>query len=120
MNVMFVLDGKLITPALSTSILDGITRRSVLELARTWGVPVEERRVSSREIIEGLAAGRLTEAFGVGTAATIATIATMGYDGRDHDLPALTDASFARRVGAELEAIRTGRTADAHSWVVAV
>lgn len=120
MNVMFVLDGKLVTPELSTSILDGITRRSVLALARTWGVPVEERRVSSREIIEGLAAGRLTEAFGVGTAATIAPIATMGYGGQDHDLPVLTDTSFARRVGAELEAIRTGHTADAHGWMVAV
>jgi branched-chain amino acid aminotransferase len=120
MNVMFVLDGKLITPELSTSILDGITRRSVLELARTWGVPVEERRVASREIIEGLAAGRLTEAFGVGTAATIATIATMGYEGQDYDLPALTESSFARRVGAALEAIRTGNAADAHGWMVAV
>jgi len=120
MNVMFVLDGKIITPELSTSILDGITRRSVLQLARDWGLPVEERRVSSREVIEGLKAGRLTEAFGVGTAATIATIATMGYEGQDYDLPALTETSFARRVGAALEAIRTGHAPDPHGWVVAV
>ncbi|QKG58720.1 branched-chain amino acid aminotransferase [Hymenobacter sp. BRD128] len=120
MNVMFVIDGKIITPALSTSILDGITRRSVLELARGWGLTVEERRVSSREIMEALTAGRLTEAFGVGTAATIAPIATIGYEGHDHDLPALTDAAFARKVGAALDAIRTGRAADPHSWMVAV
>jgi len=44
----------------------------------------------------------------------------MGYDGQDYDLPALTDTSFARRVGTELEAIRTGHTADAHGWMVAV
>lgn len=120
MNVMFVIDGKVITPALSTSILDGITRRSVLELARDWGLAVEERRVSSREVIDMLVAGRLTEAFGVGTAATIAPIATIGYEGQDYDLPALSDASFSRRVGAALDAIRTGQAADPHGWMVAV
>jgi len=120
MNVMFIIDGTLITPALSTSILDGITRRSVLELARDWGMPVEERRVSSREIVAAIQENRLTEAFGVGTAATVATIATIGHDGHDYDLPALTDSAFARRVGAALEAIRTGNAADPHGWMVAV
>jgi len=120
MNVMFIIDGTLITPALSTSILDGITRRSVLELARDWGMPVEERRVSSREIVAAIQEGRLTEAFGVGTAATVATIATIGHDGHDYDLPALTDASFAHRVGAALDAIRTGNAADPHGWMVIV
>ncbi|TDN38361.1 branched-chain amino acid aminotransferase [Hymenobacter sp. UV11] len=120
MNVMFVIDGTLITPALSTSILDGITRRSVLELARNWGMPVEERRVSSREIVAAIQEGRLTEAFGVGTAATVATIATIGHEGHDYDLPALTDSAFARRVGAALEAIRTGHAPDPHGWLVTV
>ena len=120
MNVMFVIDGKVTTPELSTSILDGITRRSVLELARDWGVPVEERRVASREVIEALTNGRLTEAFGVGTAATIASIATIGYEGQDYDLPALSDTSFSRKVGAALDAIRTGQAADPHGWMVAV
>lgn len=120
MNVMFIIDGTLITPALSTSILDGITRRSVLELARDWGMPVAERRVSSREIVAAIQENRLTEAFGVGTAATVATIATIGHDGHDYDLPALTDSAFARRVGAALEAIRTGNAADPHGWMVAV
>jgi len=120
MNVMFVIDGILLTPALSTSILDGITRRSVLELARNWGVPVEERRVSSREVVAALQEGRLTEAFGVGTAATVAVIATIGHEGHDYDLPALADNSFARRVGVALDAIRTGDAPDSHGWMVAV
>jgi len=120
MNVMFVIDGVVITPELSTSILDGITRRSVLQLAKDWGVPVQERRVSSREVVAAIQAGRLTEAFGVGTAATIAAIATIGHEGHDYDLPALADGSFARRVGAALEAIRTGHAADPHGWMVAV
>ena len=120
MNVMFIIDGTLVTPALSTSILDGITRRSVLALARDWSMPVAERRVSSLEIVTAIKEGRLTEAFGVGTAATVATIATIGHDGHDYDLPALTDASFAHRVGAALDAIRTGHAADPHGWMVAV
>ena len=120
MNVMFVLDGTLITPALSTSILDGITRRSVLQLAHDWGMPTEERRVSSREIIAALQEGRLTEAFGVGTAATIAPIATIGYEGQDYDLPALAPDAFATRVGEALSAIRLGQASDPHSWMVPV
>ena len=120
MNVMFVIDGTVITPALSTSILDGITRRSVLAIAREWGMPVEERRVSSREVVAAIQEGRLTEAFGVGTAATVAPIATIGHEGHDYDLPALTDTAFSRRVGAALEAIRTGNAPDANGWMVAV
>ena len=120
MNVMFVIDGVITTPALSTSILDGITRRSILQLAHDWGLPVEERRVSSREIIEALENGKLTEAFGVGTAATVAPIATIGYEGQDYDLPTLPADAFARRVGAALDAIRTGQAPDPHGWMVAV
>ena len=120
MNVMFVLDGTLVTPALSTSILDGITRRSVLQLARDWGVPVEERRVSSREIIDALQAGKLTEAFGVGTAATVAPIATIGHEGQDYNLPPTAADAFSSRVGAALDAIRTGQAPDPHGWMVAV
>ncbi|RZK33122.1 MAG: branched-chain amino acid aminotransferase, partial [Hymenobacter sp.] len=120
MNVMFILNGVLTTPALSTSILDGITRRSVLELARDWGVPVEERRVSSLEIMDALAKGTLQEAFGVGTAATIAPIAVIGFEGHDYELPPAPADAFSRRVGLALEAIRTGQAPDTHNWMVAV
>ena len=120
MNVVFVMDGKLITPAVSTSILDGITRRSVLQLAHDWGMPVEERKVSSHEVMDALAAGKLTEAFGVGTAATIAPIATIGFEGHDYDLPTLSADAFARRVGVALEAIRSGQAPDPHGWMVRV
>ena len=120
MNVMFVLDGCLVTPALSTSILDGVTRRSVLQLARDWGVPVEERRISSLEIVAALQAGTLHEAFGVGTAATIASIATIGHEGHDYELPTPPATALSRRISAALEAIRTGAGTDAHGWMVAV
>ncbi len=120
MNVIFVIDGKLITPAVSTSILDGITRRSVLQLAQDWGMPVEERKVSSREVMDALIAGKLTEAFGVGTAVTIAPIATIGFEGQDYDLPTPTTEAFSRRVGVALEAIRSGQAPDVHGWMVRV
>ena len=120
MNVIFVVDGRLITPAVSSSILDGITRKSVLQLARDWDMPVEERKVSSVEIMEAQANGTLQEAFGVGTAATIAPIAVIGYQGQDYELPALTSDSFAHRVSAALTAIRTGMVPDEHGWMVSV
>lgn len=120
MNIVFVVDGKLITPSLSTSILDGITRRSVLQLARDMGVAVEERRVGSREIIGALQAGTLQEAFGVGTAATIAPIALIGHEGHDYDLPAVGPEALSQRLGAALGAIRTGQAPDPHGWVVPV
>ncbi|MBD2768212.1 branched-chain amino acid aminotransferase [Hymenobacter sp. BT664] len=120
MNAIFVIDGRVVTPALSTSILDGITRRSVLQLARDMGIEVEERKVSSREVIAALVAGKLEEAFGVGTAATIAPIATIGYQGQDYDLPVVGPTAFTKRVTAALNAIRTGAAPDLHNWMVRV
>jgi branched-chain amino acid aminotransferase len=120
MNAMFVINDRLITPALSTSILDGITRRSVLQLAHDWGMPVEERKVSALEILEAQANGTLQEAFGVGTAATIAPMAVIGYQGQDYVLPTVPADAFSRRVSAALAAIRSGETADTHGWMVRV
>ena len=120
MNVAFVLNERLVTPALSSSILDGITRRSVLQLAHDMGVPVEERKVSGVEIMKALAAGQLQEAFGVGTAATIAPIATIGYEGHDYQLPPTDANALSRRLGAALDAIRTGQAPDGHGWMVRV
>ena len=120
MNAIFIIDGKLVTPELSSSILDGITRRSVLQLARDWGMTVEERKVSAVEVMQALAEGRLQEAFGVGTAATIAPISVIGYQGHDHELPAPGEDAFSLRAGAALHAIRTGQAPDTHGWMVAV
>jgi len=120
MNIVFIIDGKLVTPSLSTSILDGITRRSVLQLAHDMGVAVEERRVSSNEIIGALQAGTLQEAFGVGTAATIAPIAVIGHDGHDYELPAPGPEALSKRISAALGAIRNGQTPDPYGWMVPV
>lgn len=120
MNAVFIIDGRLVTPALSTSILDGITRRSILQMARDWGMPVEERKVSALEILAAQANGTLQEAFGVGTAATIAPIAVIGYQGQDFELPTPPADAFSHRVSAALAAIRSGEAPDPHNWMVRV
>ncbi len=118
MNVMFVINDVVITPALSDSILSGITRDSVLRLAREWGVSTEERKVSVAEIVEALEAGTLQEAFGVGTAATIARIDSIGYKGKDYKLPAAGPEQFSARVYDALEGIKHGTLPDPFGWVV--
>jgi len=118
MNIMFVIDDTLVTPALGDSILAGITRDSVLKLARHWGMKVEERRVSVKEIVEAVKAGRLKEAFGAGTAATIAHIELIGYEDKDYYLPPVAERKFANRVFDELEGIKRGAKPDTFGWTV--
>ncbi len=117
MNVMFVIDGKLITPPVSTTILKGITRDSVLTLARDLGYPVEERKVAVDELVEAHKAGTLQEAFGTGTAATIAQIATIHYDNTDMELPAIEGRKISNHLATELDKIKTGQAPDPHNWV---
>lgn len=117
MNVMFVIDDTLVTPALSDSILAGITRDSVLTVARSEGMPVEERTVSVKELIEGLQNGRVREAFGVGTAATIAPIEAIGYEGVDYRLPAVEKSSVAPHIYKTLDNLKRGLTSDPFGWI---
>lgn len=121
MNIMFVIDGQLVTPALSDSILKGVTRDTLLQIARDMGIEVTERRVSIAEIIEGIENGRCTEAFGAGTAVVVSPYSLIGYNGTDYMLPefAPTD-SVAMRLKDQLDAIRTGKVADPHGWVYKV
>ena len=82
MNIFFVIDGVLLTPNLRGTILPGITRDSVLELARHWDMPVEERPVSIEEVMEAGSKGTLEEVFGAGTAAVIAPVEEVHHDGQ--------------------------------------
>jgi len=118
MNVMFVIDGTLVTPSLSDSILPGITRASVLQLAQSWGMKTEERKVSVTELMEGLQNGKVTEAFGVGTAATIAQIELIGFDGKDYQLPTADKRVFAKRIFNELDLLKRGVAPDPFGWLV--
>lgn len=116
MNVMFVLDGKLVTPKLTSAILDGVTRDSILTLAEDLGLPHEERKISISDLEEGFAKGTLTEAFGVGTAAVVAPIKEINIHGKDYQLPDVQHSSFQVQVKNKLAAIRTGSDIDTHNW----
>jgi branched-chain amino acid aminotransferase len=120
MNVMFVIDDVLVTPALTDSILAGITRQSVLELARHWGWKVEERKISVKELVTALQQGRVQEAFGVGTAATIAAIELIGFEDHDYVLPPVHERKYATRIYHELENIKRGKAPDPFGWVHAI
>jgi branched-chain amino acid aminotransferase len=117
MNVMFVIEDTLVTPALSDSILAGITRDSVLKLARHWGMKVEERRISVRELVDGLQKGKAKEAFGAGTAATIAHIELIGFEDKDYYLPPIAERKFSNRVLEELDGIKRGTKPDPFGWI---
>ena len=117
MNVMFVKNGKLLTPAVSSTILKGITRDTLIQLAKSMGVEVEERKVSVEEIIEGIKSGEVTEVFGAGTAVVVSPFAAIGFEGTDFDLPAITENSLSSRLKNKLNAIRTGQEADTFDWV---
>lgn len=119
MNVMFIINDVLTTAPLGDTILDGITRDSILVLARERGITVDERSVSVTELRERILDGSLTEAFGVGTAASVAPITTVGIDGQDYNLEIKPDAvmfSFKQ----QLLDIRTGAAPDMHNWMTII
>jgi branched-chain amino acid aminotransferase len=120
MNVMFVINDVVLTPALSDSILAGITRDSVLQLARHWGMKVEERKISVSELVDALQNNKLSEAFGVGTAATIAQIETIGHAGKNYTLPPVLNRKFSNRVYQELEQIKRGIAPDPFGWMIKI
>lgn len=117
MNVMFVIDDTLITAPHSTSILPGVTRDSVLAVAREWGMKTEERKLGVDELQDALEKGTLQEVFGTGTAATIAPIGLVGIDGKDYEAPQLDDQTFAMKINKYLDDIKMGRIADKYGWV---
>jgi branched-chain amino acid aminotransferase len=116
MNVVFAVDGAVVTPPLSGTILPGIVRESFLTLAREMGVRVEERRFAIDELFEMHAAGRVTEGAGVGTGVAFAPLGRIRWRDREIDLTPRGDSLLARIAG-ELENIRTGKTPDRHGWL---
>jgi branched-chain amino acid aminotransferase len=121
MNIFFLIDGKLITPTLEThTILSGITRDSVITIARSWGIPVEERKISVDEVIDAVENKKLMEAFGAGTAATLAPIELMNIREKDYPLPPQSEWEFAPKALRYLTDIRTGKVEDPFGWTVRV
>jgi branched-chain amino acid aminotransferase len=117
MNVMFVINGRLLTPSLSGTILPGITRKSVLEIVKTWGIEVEERKIEVAEILDAIKNGTLEEAFGAGTAATIAQIQTIGHEGTDYELPSIPERKISNKVLKFLNELKRGQQEDKWGWI---
>jgi branched-chain amino acid aminotransferase len=120
MNIMFVIGDTLITPPTSDTILSGITRDSVLTLARSWGMNVEERRISVDEVLETHRNGTLKEMFGTGTAATIAHIQLFNYNEQDYILPNIEERVFSNKVANHLIQIKKGEQNDPFNWVTSL
>jgi branched-chain amino acid aminotransferase len=121
MNVFFVLGDKVVTPDLAEgTILAGVTRDSVIKLLLEKGIAVEERPLSIDEILHHYQEGRLKEAFGAGTAAVIAPISELFYDGHTMMLPPVEEWEIANSLKKELADIRYGRIPDRHNWMFKV
>ena len=116
MNAMFVINDTLVTPPLSDSILDGVTRDSLLTLANDLGYKIEVRPVSVEELENAFRHNKITEAFGAGTAAVVAPIQTIHISGIDHHLPEYGPESLLNIIKIKLSNIRTGVEEDKYGW----
>jgi branched-chain amino acid aminotransferase len=115
-NVMFVLNGKLITAEVGETILNGVTRDTIIILAKDRGIEVEERKVTVAEIVAGAQDGALTEAFAVGTAATVTQIGEIGFGDQLYKLSDPTTRTISISIAKELNDIRNGHADDRFGW----
>ncbi|MCO6498883.1 MAG: branched-chain amino acid aminotransferase [Vicingus serpentipes] len=121
MNIMFHIGNKLITPNVDLkTTLPGITRDSILTLARDMGVEVEERKVSVAEIMEAAKNRTLKDAFGTGTAVSVAQISSITNNGERFDLPAKEERTLSNELTTRLDGIKTGKLEDPYHWVVKI
>jgi len=120
MNVFFKINGEVITPELTGSILPGITRMSVIELLKSWGVKTTERRISIDEIYNAYNGGLLEEAFGTGTAAVISPIGELNWDGRNMIINDNKIGALSQRLYDNLTGIQFGKLEDKLGWTVEV
>ena len=121
MNIMLRIGDTVVTPPLSSgTILDGITRRSVLQLLADWGIPVEERPISIHEIQDAHQRGKLAEMWGTGTAVVISPVGELGYAGSDMVINGGVTGELTQRLYDAITAIQYGLTNDAHGWMTNV
>ena len=117
MNIFFVINDEIVTPQLTGSILPGITRMSVLELGKYWGLEVSERRIPIDEILAGLKDGSVTEVFGAGTAAVISPVGVLSYKEEEYHVGNGKTGPVATRFYDQLTGIQYGKEPDPFGWV---
>jgi branched-chain amino acid aminotransferase len=118
MNIFFVIDNELITPALSGSILPGITRDSVIALSKSWNIRVTERKISIDEVLKAHTDGRLNEIFGSGTAAVISPVGELKYGDKVLTIGQGKVGPVANRLFESIKSIQYGLAEDPMEWVV--
>jgi branched-chain amino acid aminotransferase len=117
MNICFLIDGKVVTSPLRGTILDGVTRRSILTLVKDLGVAIEERALSVEEIFATIESGQMTEAFGTGTAAVVSPVGQFTYHHHTAEVGDGQIGPFTLKLYETLTGIQCGRLPDPHGWV---
>lgn len=120
MNIFFVIGDEVITPPLGGSILPGVTRDSVIQMAKSWGLAVVERRISIDEVLAAQENGTLKEIFGTGTAAVISPVGSLHYKGKDCVINNGKTGTLSQKLFDEILAIQYGSKEDPYGWVVRV
>ena len=118
MNLMVRIGDELVTPPLGGSILDGVTRDSVMTLLREWNLQVSERPLGMEEIVSAHRAGSLREIFGCGTAAVITPVSALGWKGEDLVVSGGEPGEVSRRLFEAIGAVQYGRAPDPHGWMM--
>lgn len=120
MNVMFKIVGKIVTPALMGSVLPGITRKSCIQLLKSWGYEVEERQLSVDELFDAAKSGLLEEAWGTGTAAVVSPIGNLFYEGKEYTVCDNQIGDLTQKLYDNLTGIQWGKIKDDFNWIVKV
>lgn len=117
MNVFFVMDKEIVTPALNGSILAGGTRGSVIQYLQSQRLPIVERKITISEVIEKIKTGELKEAFGTGTAAVVSPIGAIHYQGKDWDINKGETGPLSTQIFTEITSIQRGTKPDPFNWI---
>ena len=117
MNIMFIIDDEVVTPELQGSILPGITRKSVLELCRKWGMKVSERRISIQEISDAYDAGKLQEVFGTGTAAVISPVGHLKWGDKVMEINGGKIGEISQKIYDTMTGMQYGKLPDEMGWI---
>lgn len=120
MNIFFKINGEIITPELNGSILNGITRTSIIELLGSWGISVTQRKISINEIHEAYEAGQLEEVFGTGTAAVISPVGELNWQGKKMVVNIHQIGELSQKLYDTITGIQTGKVEDSLGWTVEV
>ena len=115
MSIAFRISDKLVTPLTSDTILDGVSRKTVIQVAKDLGINVEERDITVKELVKEYNQGNLQEIFGCGTAAVIAKISSFGYKEDKFEIESVAD-SYADKIKESIVSIQQNLSEDPHGW----